>query len=192
MFLDRDGTLNEEAEFIRTLQELRMIPGAAAAVRALNDRSIVTCVISNQSGVARGLLSEEDLATIHAGIADELLREGARVDRFYYCPHHPSEGLPPYRRACECRKPKPGMLLQGAREFNVDLRRSYVVGDRIGDVQAGAATGASTFLVRTGYGNSAEEECARDGVVPDHVVPSLVEAVAMIVQRVDTMKESHA
>jgi D-glycero-D-manno-heptose 1,7-bisphosphate phosphatase len=191
VFLDRDGTLNEEVDFLRTPQDLRIIRGAAAAIRTLNVRGIITCVISNQSGIARGFLTEDDLGTIHEAIAHELLREGAHVDRFYFCPHHPTEGLPPYRRECTCRKPLPGMLQQGAQDFGIDLTRSFVIGDRIVDIQAGAAVGATTFLVQTGYGTSSRVECARERVVPDHVVPSLVEAIAVIVQRIDNLKESH-
>ena len=185
-FLDRDGTINEEVDFLRSPDQLRLIPGAAAAIRALNDRGIITCVISNQSGVARGFLTEEDLVPIHAELHRELGRAGARVDRIYYCPHHPTEGIAPYRTACECRKPAPGMVLQGARELGLDPRRSFVVGDRIVDVQAGKAVGARTILVLTGYGARSVEECRAAGVQPDHVAPSLSGAVDFILASLTT------
>ncbi len=185
-FLDRDGTLNEDVDFLRTPEEVRMIPGAAGAVRRLNDLDFIVCVISNQSGVARGFLTEADLLPVHARIGHELVSEGARVDRFYYCPHHPTKGRPPYNIVCSCRKPAPGMLKQGEQDFGLDLPRSFVIGDRIVDVQAGMAVGATTVLVLTGYGKIALEECRRDNVSPDHVAPSLVEAVDFVVQNVST------
>ena len=183
VFLDRDGTLNEEVNFIRTPDELHLIPGAAGAVRKLNDRDVVTCVISNQSGIARGFLTEEDLGPIHARLNNELSRDRARIDRIYYCPHHPTEGKAPYNIACSCRKPHPGMLQQGEQEFGIDLARSFVVGDRIVDVQVGIAVGATPILVLTGYGIHAVEECAAQDVHPAFIAPSIVEAVDFIVHK---------
>ncbi len=180
VFLDRDGTINEEVEFLRTPDQLRLIPGAGAAIRTLNERGIPVCVISNQSGVARGFLTESDLVPIHARLERELSKDSARLDRIYYCPHHPTEGRPPYDVACPCRKPATGMLEQGARELDIDLTRSFVVGDRIVDVQAGKAVGATTILVMTGYGQNALEECRRDSVVPECVAPSIGEAIQFI------------
>jgi D-glycero-D-manno-heptose 1,7-bisphosphate phosphatase len=183
VFLDRDGTINEEKNFIRTPEELTLIPGAAAAIRRLNDGGIGTCVISNQSGVARGYLTETDLIAIHETLAHLLKREGgSHLDRIYYCPHHPTEGIAPYDVICTCRKPGTAMLEKGARELDIDLERSFVVGDRIVDVQAGHAAGATSILVLTGYGTVALGECKARGVTPDAIVPSLVEAVEFIMQ----------
>lgn len=191
VFLDRDGTLNEEVDFLRTPDELRLIAGAASAVRTLNTLGLITLVISNQSGVARGFLTEADLVSIHARLEDELRTGGARVDRIYYCPHHPTEGNPPFKIACECRKPKPGMLKQGEVEWGVDLNRSFVVGDRIADVQAGQAVGATTVLVLTGYGKESLAECQREGVTPDFIAPSVVEAVQFIEGRISGDQNNH-
>ena len=186
VFLDRDGTVNEEVDFLTDPGQLRLIPGAGAAVRSLNRRNLPVCIISNQSGVARGFLTEGDLGPIHARLREALAAEGAAVDRIYYCPHHPTEGIAPYRTACECRKPAPGMVLQGARELGLDPRRSFVVGDRIVDVQAGKAVGARTILVLTGYGTRSVEECRAAGVQPDHVAPSLSGAVDFILASLTT------
>lgn len=186
VFLDRDGTVNEEVDFLTDPDQLRLIPGAGAAIRSLNRRNLPVCIISNQSGVARGFLSEEDLGPIHARLREALAADGAAVDRIYYCPHHPTEGIAPYRTACECRKPGTGMLLQGARELGLDTRRSFVVGDRIVDVQAGKAVGARTVLVLTGYGARSVEECRAAGVQPDHVAPSLSGAVDFILASLTT------
>ncbi|RPH36124.1 HAD family hydrolase [bacterium] len=182
-FLDRDGTLNEEVNFVRTPEALELLPGAAASVRALNERGIIVCVISNQSGVARGFFTEEDLVPIHAKLERELDRAGAWIDHIYYCPHHPTEGKPPYNIVCACRKPETGMLRQAAQDFGLDLQRSFVVGDRIVDIQAGRAAGATTILVMTGYGPHALKECHERGIVPDVIAADIAEAVTIIMQK---------
>jgi D-glycero-D-manno-heptose 1,7-bisphosphate phosphatase len=185
VFLDRDGTLNEELDFIRTPNDLHIISGAPTAVRKLNERGVIVCVISNQSGIARGYFSEEDLVPIHQKLTQVLAHEGARVDQIYYCPHHPTEGREPYNIVCDCRKPEPGMLLRGAKEFNVDLTRSFVVGDSVVDIQAGAAVGATCILVMTGYGKQSLEQCLRDRTHIDHVAPTVNEAVEFILHQLD-------
>jgi len=182
VFFDRDGTLNEEVDFLTEPGQLRLIAGAAEAVRAVNERGLPACVISNQSGIARGLFSEADLVPIHETFRAALGARGARIDRIYYCPHHPTQGIDPYRVACECRKPRPGMLHRAARDLGLDLARSYVIGDRIVDVQAARNAGARGILVLTGYGMTAMEECRAQGVVPDHIAPSVREAVAFVLQ----------
>jgi D-glycero-D-manno-heptose 1,7-bisphosphate phosphatase len=181
VFFDRDGTLNEEVEFLSAPEQLRLIPGAGRAVRAVNDEGMLAIVISNQSGIARGKLTEADLVPIHAKLQKELGTSGARIDRIYYCPHHPTEGIPPYRVDCDCRKPRPGMLRRAEKELGVDLQSSYVIGDKIVDVLAGRNAGAKGILVLTGYGGSSVAECREKGVVPDYTAPSVVEAVQFIV-----------
>ncbi len=182
-FLDRDGTLNEEVNFVRTPEELTLLPGAAASVRTLNEHGIIVCVISNQSGVARGFFTEEDLVPIHEKLERELGRSGARIDHIYYCPHHPTEGTPPYNIVCSCRKPEIGMLRQAVQEFHIDLRRSFVVGDRIVDIQAGRNAGATSILVLTGYGPRALEECREQGITPDFIAADLAEATRIILEK---------
>lgn len=135
--------------------------------------------------MARGFLTEEDLVPVHAKLRQELDRSGAHLDRIYYCPHHPTEGKPPYNVACSCRKPATGMLERGIGELGIDPRRSFVVGDRIVDIQAGQALGATTILVLTGYGRTTLEECRARNVIPDLTVPSLVEAVEQIAGKLD-------
>jgi D-glycero-D-manno-heptose 1,7-bisphosphate phosphatase len=180
VFFDRDGTLNEEVEFLSSPQQLRLIPGAAQAVRAVNDRGLAACVISNQSGIARGLFTEEDLVPIHAKLAREMDLEGARIDRIYYCPHHPTLGNPPYNVACDCRKPRPGMLERAGREMALDLPRSFVIGDRLIDVQAAHAVGAGGILVLTGWGTRARDEIKAGDVGPEFIADSVKEAVEYI------------
>lgn len=192
VFFDRDGTLIEDVGYLQTASGLRMIPGAAKAVCAMNEHSFLTFVVSNQSGVARGLLTEADLVPIHHRLETELERDHARLDRIYYCPHHPTLGSPPYRQACDCRKPKTGMFRQAAEEFGVDLHRSYVVGDKTADIEAGRAVGAHTVLVLTGYGHSSLRECREAGCAPDAVKPSVVEAVEFILQHSEGDVPNHA
>lgn len=182
VFFDRDGTLNEEVEFLSVPEQLRLIPGAGDAVRIANERGFVTCVISNQSGVARGLFSESALVPIHAKLITELGSRGAHLDRIYYCPHHPTEGIPPYNIDCSCRKPRPGMLRQAEHELGVDLPRSFVIGDRLADILAGRSVGARSVLVLTGYGESARRESREQGVIPDFIADSVSEAVDFILQ----------
>jgi len=188
VFLDRDGTLNEELDYIRTPDDLHLIHGAAAAVRKLNDRGLTICIISNQSGVARGYLTERDLVPIHQLLEQELQREGAGVNRIYYCPHHPTDGIAPYNIECECRKPKAAMLQWGADDFNLDLSHSFVIGDSIVDMQAGNSVGATTVLVLTGYGKTALRQCEQGGIHVDHIAPTIVEAVDYIVKNLDEQK----
>jgi len=182
VFFDRDGTLNEEVDFLGVPEKLRLIDGAGRAVRAVNENGFLAVVISNQSGIARGLFTEADLIPIHAKFRKDLGVSGARIDRIYYCPHHPTAGIPPYRVDCDCRKPHPGMLHRAEKEMGADLARSYVIGDRIVDVLAGRNAGAKGILVLTGYGASSLEECREQGVVPDHIAPSVADAVDFILK----------
>ena len=184
VFLDRDGTLNEEVDYVRTPEQLRMIDGAGASVRKLNELGVVTCVISNQSGVARGYLSEKDLEAVHSRLRNELEREGARLDAIYYCPHHPTAGSQPYNIECDCRKPNPGMLRRGEREFGLDLSRSFIIGDSIVDIQAGDAVGATTVLVLTGYGQSSFAASKELKLDISKVAKNIIEAVEFIAQSI--------
>jgi D-glycero-D-manno-heptose 1,7-bisphosphate phosphatase len=192
VFFDRDGTLNEDVGYLQTPEEFRLLPGAAEAVRMLNDRRILACVISNQSGVARGFFTEADLAGIHDRMNSVLAAEGAHLDRIYYCPHHPTEGRPPYNIECTCRKPGPGMLDRAAEELGISLPRSFVVGDKALDIQAGKAAGTHSVLVLTGFGRTAVEECRAQGAVPDHVAPTVLDAIRYIMQHLEGVHHPHA
>ncbi len=192
VFFDRDGTLIEDVGYLASPDELRLIPGAAEAVAQLNRRNVLTCVVSNQSGVARGLFTEADLVPIHRRLDKELAARHARLDRIYYCPHHPTEGITPYTMVCDCRKPATGMLDQAARELGVALNRSFMVGDKTLDVQTGIAAGAQAILVLTGFGAASFDECRAKGITPAYVAPTVVEAVAFILQHLEEDGEKHA
>lgn len=179
VFLDRDGTLVDELGFLRSPADLRLLPGAAEGVRLFNRAGWKVVVVTNQSGIARGLLDEPTLAAIHARLEAELARGGAHVDAILHCPHHPEEGAPPFRRACACRKPAPGMLVAAAERLGLDLAASWTIGDSRRDLEAGRRAGlAGGVLVRTGKG---AEELARFGAeAPPLVAADLPEAARLV------------
>ena len=162
VFLDRDGTINEEVGYLDRLEKLRLIPGAAEAIRLINKSGLKAVVVTNQSGVARGLFTEAFVDDVHSHLRKMLRKEGASLDGFYFCPHHPTEGRGRYLRSCSCRKPSPGLLLRAAEELSLEAERSYMVGDTLKDIEAASRVGARGILVRTGYG--AEAVAALDSV----------------------------
>jgi D-glycero-D-manno-heptose 1,7-bisphosphate phosphatase len=183
IFIDRDGTINEDIGYVSSPDQLIIYPWAAEAVRLVNESGFKAIVITNQSGVARRLYTEETLAAIHERMTNQLAREHARIDAIYYCPHHPEIGDERYRRACECRKPGPGMLLAAAREHNIDLARSYVIGDKASDINLAAGAGACGALVMTGYGRETLASSERWPCKPAIIADNLLEAVKLILDR---------
>jgi D-glycero-D-manno-heptose 1,7-bisphosphate phosphatase len=179
-FLDRDGVLTEEVGFVTRVEELRVVPGAFEAVRALRELGHRIVVVTNQSAVARGLLTEEGLAAIHADLERRFRVAGAPLDGIYACPHHPEAERVAYRAACSCRKPSPGLLLRAAEELGLRLDRgSVLVGDQARDLAAGRTAGVRCVLVRTGKGTASEAQVRAefpDAVVCDSIrdVPDLV------------------
>jgi len=182
VFLDRDGTLIEESGYLDRLDRLAIYPFAVDTVRLLNRAGFKVIVISNQSGIGRGLIRESFVAEAHAHISASLKAGGASLDAFYYCPHHPDATVAAFRQRCECRKPAAGMLLAAAVEHELDLTRSYVVGDRWDDVGAARAGGASGVLVRTGYGREGEAS-PRPGLAADLIADNLAGAAAWILRQ---------
>jgi D-glycero-D-manno-heptose 1,7-bisphosphate phosphatase len=182
VFIDRDGTINRDVGYLADPDELEIYPWSAAAIRLINDAGMKTIIITNQSGVARGLCTEEALATIHKRLTERLLSEGARIDAIYYCPHHPEIGEPPYRQLCHCRKPDPGMINKAAREHDVDVASSYMIGDKVSDLELGLSAGVRAVLVLTGYGRITLDRIARLDVRPAFVCENLLEAANRIVQ----------
>jgi D,D-heptose 1,7-bisphosphate phosphatase len=177
VFLDRDGTINEEVGYLDRMEKLQLIPGAAEAIRLINKSGMKTVVVTNQSGVARGVFDEAFVEKTHTCLRNILRAEGALIDAFYFCPHHPTEGRVEYLKICDCRKPAPGMLLRAAEELRIDPNHSYMVGDTLKDIEAGARAGAQGILVRTGYGEEAaaelgpDEEPRKNGDMMRHRVP---------------------
>ena len=151
VFLDRDGTINKYNGFVRTPDEFELIPGVASAIRRLNESGYLVIVATNQPVIARGETTVEGLNEIHNKMETLLGNEGAYVDGIYYCPHHPHKGyegeVPELKIECDCRKPKPGLLLKAASDFNIDLEKSYMIGDTSNDVLAGINAGCNTILL---------------------------------------------
>ena len=183
VFLDRDGTINEQMGYINHISRFVMLPRAAAGIRLLNAQGIPVVVVSNQSGLARGYFPESLIQEVHAKMNRVLAETGAHVDGIYICPHHPEAKEERFRLACDCRKPKPGLFLQAAADLDLDLGRSYVVGDRWSDLKAAAAVQAKGVLVLTGYGRGDYEYIGpTQPVQPTYVAEDLYAAVEWIVQ----------
>jgi D-glycero-D-manno-heptose 1,7-bisphosphate phosphatase len=180
VFLDRDGVVNEEVGYLRKPEQLRLIPGAAVAIRRVNQQRVPAVVATNQSAVARGICTEGQLQVIHHCLSQLLEAEGAYIDRFYYCPHHPLEGLGQYRINCYCRKPRPGLLRRAALELNLNLQHSVFVGDNITDLQAGWDAGCKTVLVLTGHGEATRDRLRSSAQQPDFIADDLGAAVDWI------------
>jgi D-glycero-D-manno-heptose 1,7-bisphosphate phosphatase len=184
VFLDRDGVLTHDDGFILHDEQIRVMNGVAPALQALKRAGMMLVVVTNQAAVARGLMNELDLVRINETIADRIEQTGGpRPDAFYYCPHHPEADLAEYRVHCTCRKPRPGMLRRAAEEHGIDLRASFLVGDRMSDIAAGAAAGCQTVLVTCGQ-HEAPPIVTVDPLAdcrPDHVCADLQAASNWIV-----------
>jgi D-glycero-D-manno-heptose 1,7-bisphosphate phosphatase len=183
VFIDRDGTLNVDAGYISDPEDLVMYPCAGRAVRLLNENGLKAIVVTNQSTVARGYCSEEMIEVIHAKLRDELKKEGGYLDAVYYCPHHPEIGDERYRVGCQCRKPGAGMLYQAEREHNIDLARSYVIGDKSLDIEMARSVGAAAALVLTGFGNDSLRRLKGKSLEPDFICEDVLEAVKTILEQ---------
>jgi len=180
LLLDRDGTLTVEGEWLTHPGQLQLVPGAAAALARLAAAGWKLVMVTNQSAIARGLITPAQLDTIHAELQAQLAREGAQLDAIYSCPHHPTEGIGEYRVECECRKPKPGLVLRAAQELGLDLARSWMVGDAARDLEAGWAAGVRGILVATGKGAAEILRLRAQGREPQAFVPDLPAAVDWI------------
>lgn len=181
VFIDRDGTISEEVGYINHVSRFRLFSYSAAALTQLHENGYLAIVITNQAGVARGYFSEEMVQTIHEQMTKDLEASGATLDAIYYCAHHPSVGEALYRLDCDCRKPKPGLLFRAARDYDIDLANSWMVGDRYSDIELAANAGVKSALVLSGYGRG-EWEHQRDNwtTQPDLVAEDLLAAVSLI------------
>jgi D-glycero-D-manno-heptose 1,7-bisphosphate phosphatase len=185
VFLDRDGVINEEVEYLHDPDRVILVGGSAEAIAALRRAGLAVVAVTNQAGIARGMYTERELAAVTARVGELLERAGGRLDATYFCPHHPEAGVGAYRIACRCRKPGPGMLEQAAAEHGIDLARSAIVGDKAIDLEAGRAAGCAAVLVRSGHGAREEARLAAAGRagLADAVFDSLAAAVPWLVAR---------
>lgn len=179
VFLDRDGVITQDPpHYAHRLDQLKLIPRSAEAIRLLNENGFKVIVVSNQSGIARGYYQEKDIKIFNHAMEEELKKKGAYIDAIYYCPHHPDAEIVAYRIDCDCRKPKPGMLKHAEIDFDLDLKESFMIGDKRSDILAGHAAGCKTILVLTGHG---KEESSKNELEVDFISVDLYEGVKDIV-----------
>lgn len=170
VFLDRDGTICVDVGYLRSVDQVELFPESANAIKLLNEKKIPVIVVTNQSGVARGYFTEDTIKAANAKLKELLSKESVYVDDVYYCPHHPDDG-------CICRKPKIGMIDDASRKFGIDVKKSFVVGDKSTDIELGKNIGAKTILVLTGSGKEDKEKSN-----PDYIADNLLDAVKIILK----------
>jgi D-glycero-D-manno-heptose 1,7-bisphosphate phosphatase len=178
VFLDRDGTIIEERGYLDRLEDISLFPDTPAALKLMRDAGYLLVLVTNQAGVARGYFDEAFVQSAHQHLAGLLAAEGLTLDGYYYCPHHPEGVVPGYARVCDCRKPAPGMVEQAIRDLDIDVLRSFVVGDKWLDVALAANAGARGILVRTGYG--AGEQGSPGRIQPLAIVDTILDAAREI------------
>nr|AHZ45560.1 histidinol phosphatase-related protein [uncultured bacterium] len=182
IFLDRDGTLIEDVDYLSALDQMILFPWTVDALRLLSRAGFLIVVVTNQSAVARGMVTEDFIHETHAELNERLARGGTHIDAFYFCPYHPEAPLAHYRRNARCRKPEPGMIEDAARDLTIDLTRSWMVGDRWIDVATGRGAGVRAVLVKSGHA-ARTREAATPGIEADAILNNLMEAVAWILPR---------
>lgn len=186
VFLDRDGTVSEEVGYVNHVGRFRLIPRAAQGIRCINESDYLAVLVTNQAGVARGYFKESLVIAVHERLEELLAENGAHLDGIYYCPHHPTAGEPPYRQDCDCRKPKPGMVLAAQRDLNIDVAQSFMVGDKHSDITFAQSVGMQGVLVKTGYGLGEIEQWSAEWTEqPDQICEDLLDAVEWILSRDD-------
>ena len=181
VFLDRDGTIIEDVGYLSSIDAMMLLPWSADAIRKLNEAGYPVVVITNQSGVGRGMFDEAHVRATHAALDRALAKSNARIDAYYYCPHHPEADDARYRVACDCRKPGPGLLRQAAADLDLDLARSWMVGDWWRDVEAGVAAGARAILIRSGHADT-HRAAPANRPRADAILDNLMEAVDWILR----------
>jgi D-glycero-D-manno-heptose 1,7-bisphosphate phosphatase len=184
VFLDRDGTVNEEVGYLTDLSRLRLIAGAGAAIKRLNCAGYKVILVTNQSGVARGYFPESLVHEAHERLTNMLREEGAVLDGIYYCPHHPTAGNARYTMACDCRKPGTGLIDTAAMDFDIDINRSFMIGDKWSDVELAQRAGVHAILVMSGFAPDDPGNKRPDHILdPDYTASNISEAVDWIIRR---------
>lgn len=164
IILDRDGTINIEKDYLHKIEDFEFEEGVVEGLKILADLGYIFVVVTNQSGIARGYYTEEDLEILNNYIGKILEKEGVKIEKFYFCPHHPEKGVGKYKIDCNCRKPNPGMLEEAIKEFNIDREKSFMVGDNISDIEAGINAKVTPVLVKTGHGIEHIEKVKKLGI----------------------------
>lgn len=182
VFLDRDGTINRDVGYPNSFRMIEIFPYSFEAVRKINESGFLAVIITNQSGVGRGLIPEENLHDIHQKMEAVFAEHNAHFDGIYYCPHYLSSSISEYRKDCTCRKPLPGMALQAANDLNIDLATSYIVGDKVEDMQFGLNIKSQPILLLTGFGRKSYVTLKEKGIKLAHVATNLLTAVHWILK----------
>ena len=183
VFFDRDGTLSEEVGYINHISRFKLSSYAFETIRLVNESDFLAVIVTNQSGLARGYFLEELLDNVHEKMIEQLERKGANLDGIYFCPHHEFGDVEKYRKVCKCRKPEPGMLLKAAEDLNIDLTKSFVVGDKYTDIELAYNVGAKSIMVMTGYGiGEYTYQQHTWKVFPHYIAENALEAVKIILK----------
>ncbi len=177
MFLDRDGTINVEKNYVYRIEDFEFIEGAPEAIRKLNDAGFAVIVLSNQSGIARGLYTIKDVLALQQHIKNELRKFRAHIDGFFYCPHHPEGIVEQYKTVCACRKPAIGLVQEAEKRFHITRNGSWMIGDSLSDIRMGVKASLKTILVRTGYGIKTESQLLELSIKTDYIADNLFSAV---------------
>ncbi len=182
VFLDRDGTINKDVGYPDSFSVIEIYPYSFEAIRKINEIGLLAVIITNQSGVGRGLIVEKNLHDIHRKLRDSFAERNVHFDGIYYCPHYLLSSTPQYRKDCHCRKPNPGMALQAAEDLKIDMKNSYMIGDKVEDILFGLNIQAKSILVLTGYGQESLPKLKKRGIKPAYVAQNLLDAVSWIVE----------
>lgn len=183
IFLDRDGTINRDVGYPNSYSMIEIYPYSFEAVRKINDAGFLAVIVTNQSGIGKGLIEEKNLQDIHQKLRSDFAKKKASFDGIYYCPHFEHSELPEYRKDCSCRKPNTGMAQQAVRDLNIDTARSYMIGDKAEDILFGLNIQATPILLLTGYGHKSQLRLKEKGVEPAFVAETLKEAIDWILER---------
>jgi D-glycero-D-manno-heptose 1,7-bisphosphate phosphatase len=187
VFLDRDGTINKDVGYPSSFSMIEIFPYSFEAIKKINDAGLLAVIVSNQSGVGRGLIVEKNLLDIHQKLQATFAKRGANFDGVYYCPHYRLSSIPRYRKNCRCRKPNPGMGLQAAEDLNIDMNNSYMVGDKVEDILFGRNIQAKPILLLTGFGQEALPKLKKKRIAPAYVASNLLDAVNWILKQENKM-----
>jgi D,D-heptose 1,7-bisphosphate phosphatase len=192
VFLDRDGTIIAEKEYLSDPAKVELLSGAGEGIARMRDSGYVAVMTSNQSGVARGYFDEAAVSRVNDRLQEMLGEFNTKLDGMYYCPHYLKGTVPAFSWDCDCRKPKPGMLIKAAKEMDIDLSQSWVIGDKQADIDFGRKAGLKTILVLTGYGIETRKQGMAPGEGPDYVARDLGEAADLIVALKRTSRGQHS
>jgi D-glycero-D-manno-heptose 1,7-bisphosphate phosphatase len=183
VFLDRDGTLIVEVGYLSNPDQLELFEGTAESVKRLNDAGVLSILVTNQSGVARGYFGEDTVNLLNQKLSNVLKEKGAYLDAMYYCPHHKKGIIEEYKKDCDCRKPKPGLINQAVNDFkDINLDKSYVIGDKACDIELARNAGCKGILLKTGYGTQVLNEPGEDYVQSDYIAEDIKDAVDWLLQ----------